>query len=68
MRARMPCRFADELTGPRGEGYRRMLELAPTGRAGSPDEVGADGAFITGSDFLVDGGVMASCFYGELAD
>ena len=72
----MPCRFADELTGPRGEGYRRMLELAPTGRAGSPDEVGtvgaflmgADGAFITGSNFLVDGGVTASYFYGELAD
>jgi NAD(P)-dependent dehydrogenase (short-subunit alcohol dehydrogenase family) len=66
----------DELTGPRGEGYRRMLELAPAGRAGTPDEVGtvgallmgADGAFITGSDFLVDGGVTASYFYGELAD
>jgi NAD(P)-dependent dehydrogenase (short-subunit alcohol dehydrogenase family) len=66
----------DELTGPRGEGYRRMLELAPAGRAGTPDEVGtvgallmgADGAFITGSDFLVDGGVTASFFYGELAN
>jgi NAD(P)-dependent dehydrogenase (short-subunit alcohol dehydrogenase family) len=66
----------DELTGPRGEGYRRMLELAPAGRAGTPDEVGTvgallmgpDGAFITGSDFLVDGGVTASYFYGELAD
>jgi NAD(P)-dependent dehydrogenase (short-subunit alcohol dehydrogenase family) len=66
----------DELTGPRGEGYRRMLELSPAGRAGTPDEVGAvgallmgpDGAFITGSDFLVDGGVTASYFYGELAD
>jgi hypothetical protein len=30
--------------------------------------MGADGAFITGSDFLVDGGVAASYFYGELAD
>jgi NAD(P)-dependent dehydrogenase (short-subunit alcohol dehydrogenase family) len=66
----------DELTGPRGESYRRMLELAPAGRAGTPDEVGtvgallmgADGAFITGSDFLVDGGVTASFFYGELAE
>jgi NAD(P)-dependent dehydrogenase (short-subunit alcohol dehydrogenase family) len=65
----------DELTGPRGEGYRRMIELAPAGRAGTPDEVGtvgallmgADGAFITGSDFLMDGGVTASYFYGELA-
>jgi NAD(P)-dependent dehydrogenase (short-subunit alcohol dehydrogenase family) len=65
----------DELTGPRGEGYRRMIELSPAGRAGTPDEVGnvgallmgPDGAFITGSDFLTDGGVTASYFYGELA-
>jgi NAD(P)-dependent dehydrogenase (short-subunit alcohol dehydrogenase family) len=65
----------DELTGPRGEGYRRMIELCPVGRAGTPDEVGtvgallmgADGAFITGSDFLMDGGVTASYWYGELA-
>jgi NAD(P)-dependent dehydrogenase (short-subunit alcohol dehydrogenase family) len=27
----------DELTGPRGEGYRRMIELCPVGRAGTPD-------------------------------
>lgn len=65
----------DELTGPRGEGYRRMIDLCPVGRAGTPDEVGnvgallmgPDGAFITGSDFLLDGGVTASYFYGELA-
>lgn len=65
----------DELTGPRGAGYRRMLELSPVGRGGTPDEVGAvgallmgrDGAFITGSDFLMDGGVTSSYFYGELA-
>jgi NAD(P)-dependent dehydrogenase (short-subunit alcohol dehydrogenase family) len=64
----------DELTGPRGEGYRRMIELCPAGRAGTPDEVGTvaallmgpDGAFITGSDFLMDGGVTASYFFGEL--
>ena len=30
----------DELTGPRGEGYRRMIELCPVGRGGTPDEVG----------------------------
>jgi NAD(P)-dependent dehydrogenase (short-subunit alcohol dehydrogenase family) len=65
----------DELTGPRAEGYRRMIELSPAGRAGTPDEVatvaallmGPEGAFITGSDFLMDGGVTASYFYGELA-
>jgi NAD(P)-dependent dehydrogenase (short-subunit alcohol dehydrogenase family) len=65
----------DELTGPRGAGYRRMIELCPAGRAGTPDEVGnvgallmgADGAFITGSDFLMDGGVTAAYWFGELA-
>ncbi|HTT38681.1 MAG TPA: SDR family oxidoreductase [Burkholderiales bacterium] len=65
----------DELSGPRGEGYRRMIDLCPAGRAGTPDEVagvaallmGADGAFITGSDFLMDGGVTAAYWYGELA-
>ncbi|TSD99235.1 SDR family oxidoreductase [Skermania sp. ID1734] len=65
----------DELTGPRGAGYRRMLELSPAGRAGTPDEIatvaallmGPDGGFITGSDFLLDGGVTASYFFGELA-
>jgi NAD(P)-dependent dehydrogenase (short-subunit alcohol dehydrogenase family) len=31
----------DELSGPRGEGYRRMIELCPVGRAATPDEVGA---------------------------
>jgi len=65
----------DELSGPRGEGYRRMIDLCPVGRAGTPDEVGsvgallmgADGAFITGSDFLMDGGLTASYWYGDLA-
>jgi NAD(P)-dependent dehydrogenase (short-subunit alcohol dehydrogenase family) len=65
----------DELTGPRGESYRRMIEGCPVGRAGTPDEVanvaallmGPDGAFITGSDILMDGGVTASFFFGELA-
>jgi len=64
----------DELSGPRGEGYRRMIGVSPVGRAGTPDEVGAigaflmgpDGAFITGSDFLMDGGVTAAYWYGDL--
>jgi len=29
--------------------------------------MGPDGAFITGSDVLMDGGVTASWFFGELA-
>jgi len=65
----------DELTGPRGEGYRRMIKLSAAGRGGTPDEVGTvgallmgpDGGFITGSDFLMDGGVTAAYWYGELA-
>ena len=65
----------DELTGPRGEGYRRMIEGCAAGRGGTPDEVGTvgallmgrDGAFITGSDFLMDGGVTAAYWFGDLA-
>jgi len=65
----------DELNGPRGAGYRRMIELCPAERAGTPDEVGnvaallmgPDGTFITGSDFLMDGGVTAAYWFGELA-
>jgi len=65
----------DELTGPRGEGYRRMIEVSAAGRAGTPDEVGTvgallmgpDGGFITGGDILMDGGATAAYWYGELA-
>jgi NAD(P)-dependent dehydrogenase (short-subunit alcohol dehydrogenase family) len=65
----------DELSGPRGQGYRRMISASAAGRAGTPDEVGnvaallmgPDGEFITGSDFLMDGGVTAAYWYGELA-
>lgn len=65
----------DELNGANGPGYRRMIELAPAGRAGTPDEVATvaellmteRGAFITGSDILIDGGGTASHFYGPLA-
>jgi NAD(P)-dependent dehydrogenase (short-subunit alcohol dehydrogenase family) len=66
---------ADELNGPRGDGYRRMIELSPAGRAGTPDEIatlaallmGPDGTFITGSDILIDGGATASWFYGPIS-
>jgi len=65
----------DELNGPRGAGYRRMIEVCAAGRTGTPDEVGhvaallmgSDGGFITGSDFLMDGGVTAAYWYGDLA-
>jgi hypothetical protein len=65
----------DEPTGSRGAGYRRMIEFFAAGRAGTPDKVGTvtallmdpDGGFITGSDFLMDGGVTAPYWFGELA-
>jgi len=65
----------DELSGPRAEVYLKMLSMSPAGRVGTPDEVGnvgallmgPDGGFITGSDFLMDGGVTASYWYGGLA-
>jgi len=65
----------DELSGPRGEGYRRMIDGSSAKRGGTPDEVGTVGAllmgpnggFITGSDFLMDGGVTAAYWYGDLA-
>ncbi len=65
----------DELNGPSGDGYRKMIAASAVGRAGTPDEVANvaallmshEGAFITGSDFLMDGGVTAAYFYGALA-
>jgi hypothetical protein len=50
-----------------------MIALCPVGRAGTPDEVdavgallmGSDGTFITGSDFLMDGGVTSAYGFGD---
>ena len=64
----------DEFNGPRGDFYKNMFAKCPAGRPGTADEV-ADVAellmserasFITGSDFLIDGGATASFFYGPL--
>lgn len=65
----------EELSGPLGDIYRKMISTSPAGRAGSPDEVAnvaallmsQEGSFITGSDFLIDGGVNAAHWYGELS-
>jgi NAD(P)-dependent dehydrogenase (short-subunit alcohol dehydrogenase family) len=62
----------DELHGERAGFYQAMLKKMPAGRAGTPDEVatlaalimGPEGGFITGSDFLIDGGATADFFYG----
>lgn len=64
----------DELHGPRREGYQKMIQSSPVGRAGTPDEVGdlveflmsSRGRFISCSDFLMDGGTTASYWYGDL--
>ena len=64
----------DELNGPRGDFYKNMFASCPAGRPGTADEIAnvaellmSDrGAFITGSDFLIDGGATASYFYGPL--
>lgn len=63
-----------ELNGPRKEGYRKMIDGCPAGRAGTPDEVGdlaefvmsSRGRFITGTDILIDGGTTAGYWYGDL--
>ncbi len=64
-----------ELSGPHSQDYRRMIEVCAAGRAGTPDEIGSlgallmgpEGQFISGSDFLMDGGVTAAYWYGDLA-
>lgn len=64
----------DEFNGPRGDFYKNMFAKCPAGRPGTADEIAnvaellmsEKGAFITGADFLIDGGATASYFYGPL--
>lgn len=64
----------DEFNGPRGDFYKNMFAKCPSGRPGTADEIAnvaelllsPQGAFITGADFLIDGGATASYFYGPL--
>ena len=64
----------DEFNGPRGDFYKNMFAKCPAGCPGTADEVAnvaellmsEKGAFITGADFLIDGGATASYFYGPL--
>jgi NAD(P)-dependent dehydrogenase (short-subunit alcohol dehydrogenase family) len=65
----------DEMSGPGAENYRKMIETSATGRVGTPDEVaaaaafllGPEAGFITGSDLLMDGGVIAALRAGRWA-
>lgn len=64
----------NELNGPRGDGYRKMFDSMVTKRPATPDEIAdlaefllSDKAtFITGSDFLMDGGITAQYWYGNV--
>ena len=64
----------DEFNGPRGDFYKNMFAKCPAGRPGTADEIANvaellmsdKAAFITGADFLIDGGATASYFYGPL--
>ena len=66
----------DELSGPRGAGYQRMIDCSVARRAGTPDEVahvaalllGPEGSFITGSDILMDGGTTAAYWFGATGE
>ena len=63
----------DEMSGPGAEGYRQMIETSPARRVGTADEVataaafllGPDAGFITGTDLLIDGGVIAALRAGR---
>ena len=54
--------------------YRAMMDASPAKRMASPDEIaiaasfllGPDAGFVTGSDLLIDGGVIAAMKTGHL--
>lgn len=56
-----------------GEGYQAMIDASPARRVGTSDEIAAAGAFllgeqaafITGTDLLIDGGVIAAINVGR---
>ena len=63
-----------ELNSPIGDIYRAMIDASPAKRMASPDEVavaasyllGPDAGFVTSSDLLIDGGVIAAMLAGLL--
>jgi NAD(P)-dependent dehydrogenase (short-subunit alcohol dehydrogenase family) len=63
-----------ELASPVGDAYRAMIEASPARRVGTTEEVasaaayllGPDASFITGSDLLIDGGVIAALRTGRV--
>jgi NAD(P)-dependent dehydrogenase (short-subunit alcohol dehydrogenase family) len=63
-----------ELNSPIGDMYRAMIEASPAKRMASPDEIaiaanyllGPDAGFVTGTDLLIDGGVISAMLAGLL--
>lgn len=63
-----------EMDSPVGAVYQSMIESSSSGRVGTPDEVasaaayllGPESSFVTGSDLLIDGGVIAALRAGRL--
>lgn len=63
-----------ELNSPIGDGYRAMIAASPAGRMAPPEEIavaasfllGPDAGFVSGSDLLIDGGVIAAMRAGKL--
>lgn len=63
----------DEMSGPGAAGYQKMIEVCAAGRVGTVDEIAAtanfmlerDSAFMTGTDLLIDGGVIAAIRTGS---
>lgn len=62
----------DEFTAA-GEGYQRMIEASPAKRVGTSEEIATaaafllsdEASFITGTDLLIDGGVIAAIKSGR---
>lgn len=62
-----------ELNSPLGEAYRTLINISALKRVASADEIaitasyllGSDAGFITGSDLLIDGGVIAALKTGN---
>ena len=62
-----------ELASPVGDGMRAMVAMSATGRLATPEDIalatafllGPDASFITGTDLLVDGGVIAAMKSGS---
>jgi NAD(P)-dependent dehydrogenase (short-subunit alcohol dehydrogenase family) len=65
----------DEMSGPGSAGYQQMIKTSAAGRVGTVDEIataaafllGPEAGFITGTDLLIDGGVIAALRAGRWA-